>query len=111
MDYEVFLFVPDEGEYERTGAQRRRLAFGLEKTGRIITSAALIMIAVWRIRLHRFHHHQGVWRRAGGIDLPGSTIVRIRLGRGKHEAAGQVELVAARLAGAPALPRPRELKH
>jgi RND superfamily putative drug exporter len=47
MDYEVFLLSRMKEEYERTGDNEEAVAFGLEKTGRIITSAALIMIAVF----------------------------------------------------------------
>lgn len=47
MDYEVFLLSRMKEEYERTGDNDEAVAFGLEKTGRIITSAALIMIAVF----------------------------------------------------------------
>ncbi len=47
MDYEVFLLSRMKEEYERTGDNDEAVAFGLEKTGRIITSAALVMIAVF----------------------------------------------------------------
>ncbi|MHB9112247.1 MAG: MMPL family transporter [Thermoleophilia bacterium] len=47
MDYEVFLLSRMKEEYERSGDNEEAVAFGLEKTGRIITSAALIMIAVF----------------------------------------------------------------
>ena len=47
MDYEVFLLSRMKEEYERTGDNEEAVAFGLQKTGRIITSAALIMIAVF----------------------------------------------------------------
>jgi len=47
MDYEVFLLSRMKEEYERSGNNEEAVAFGLEKTGRIITSAALIMIAVF----------------------------------------------------------------
>ncbi|MHB8792737.1 MAG: MMPL family transporter [Thermoleophilia bacterium] len=47
MDYEVFLLSRMKEEYDRSGDNEEAVAFGLEKTGRIITSAALIMIAVF----------------------------------------------------------------
>ena len=46
MDYEVFLLTRIKEEYERTGDTRRAVAAGLERSGRLVTSAALIMIAV-----------------------------------------------------------------
>lgn len=47
MDYEVFLLSRMKEEYGRSGCNEEAVAFGLEKTGRIITSAALIMITVF----------------------------------------------------------------
>ncbi|MCD0453531.1 MMPL family transporter [Actinocorallia sp. API 0066] len=47
MDYEVFLLSRIREEYLRTGDARGSVVSGLAATGRIITSAALIMIAVF----------------------------------------------------------------
>jgi RND superfamily putative drug exporter len=47
MDYEVFLLSRIKEEYERTGDNVEAVAYGLERTGRIITTAALIMIVVF----------------------------------------------------------------
>jgi len=47
MDYEVLLLSRIKEEYERTGDNTLAVATGLEKTGRIITGAALIMITVF----------------------------------------------------------------
>ncbi|MFQ5878933.1 MAG: MMPL family transporter [Dehalococcoidia bacterium] len=46
MDYEVFLLSRIKEEYDRTGHNRLSVATGLEKTGRIITSAAAILVVV-----------------------------------------------------------------
>ena len=46
MDYEVFLLTRVQEEYARTGHTRRAVATGLERNGRLVTGAALIMIAV-----------------------------------------------------------------
>jgi RND superfamily putative drug exporter len=46
MDYEVFLLSVVREEYQRTGDNTASVAFGLERTGRIITSAAAIMVIV-----------------------------------------------------------------
>ncbi len=47
MDYEVFLLSRIREEYARTGDNAESVARGLAATGRVITSAALIMIAVF----------------------------------------------------------------
>ena len=47
MDYEVFLLTSVRQAYLRTGDNRRAVAEGLGATGRVITSAALIMVAVF----------------------------------------------------------------
>lgn len=46
MDYEVFLLSRVKEIYDETGDNTSSVAYGLEKTGRIITSAALIMVLV-----------------------------------------------------------------
>src|SRR5690606_3207516 len=47
MDYEVFLLTSVRQSYLRTGDNRVAVAEGLGSTGRVITSAALIMVAVF----------------------------------------------------------------
>ncbi len=47
MDYEVFLLSRIREEYVRTGDNAESVARGLAGTGRVITSAALIMIVVF----------------------------------------------------------------
>nr|WP_042178715.1 MMPL family transporter [Kibdelosporangium sp. MJ126-NF4]CEL13362.1 Transmembrane transport protein MmpL3 [Kibdelosporangium sp. MJ126-NF4]CTQ99052.1 Transmembrane transport protein MmpL3 [Kibdelosporangium sp. MJ126-NF4] len=46
MDYEVFLLSRMREEWDRTGDNTRAVATGLQKTGRIITSAALLLAVV-----------------------------------------------------------------
>ena len=46
MDYEVFLLTRIKEAYDRSGNNRLSVIEGLERTGRIITSAALLMIIV-----------------------------------------------------------------
>jgi putative drug exporter of the RND superfamily len=46
MDYEVFLLTRIQEEYQRTGDTRRAIASGLERNGRLVTGAALIMVVV-----------------------------------------------------------------
>jgi len=47
MDYEVLLLTRIREEYERTGDNTRAVAAGLERTGRLITGAAVIMAVVF----------------------------------------------------------------
>ncbi|PSP26265.1 MAG: hypothetical protein BRC55_02150 [Cyanobacteria bacterium SW_8_48_13] len=46
MDYEVFLLTRIKEAYDHSGNNTRSLIEGLERTGRIITSAAVLMIIV-----------------------------------------------------------------
>jgi uncharacterized membrane protein YdfJ with MMPL/SSD domain len=47
MDYHVFLLSRIRERYDATGDNREAVAFGLRSTGRIITGAAVIMVAVF----------------------------------------------------------------
>jgi RND superfamily putative drug exporter len=47
MDYEVFLLTAVRQAYLKHGDNARAVAEGLGSTGRVITSAALIMVAVF----------------------------------------------------------------
>jgi RND superfamily putative drug exporter len=47
MDYEVFLLSRIKEEYDATGDNTESVARGLSGTGRVVTSAALIMVAVF----------------------------------------------------------------
>jgi RND superfamily putative drug exporter len=46
MDYEVFLLTRIQEERARTGSDRLAVAGGLERCGRLVSYAALIMVAV-----------------------------------------------------------------
>ena len=47
MDYEVFLLSRIQEEYRRTGDNIAAVAMGLERSGRLITGAAAIMVGVF----------------------------------------------------------------
>jgi len=47
MDYEVLLLSRIQEQYKRTGDNARAVAEGLERSGRLITAAAAIMVAVF----------------------------------------------------------------
>jgi putative drug exporter of the RND superfamily len=46
MDYEVFLLSRMKEAWDRTGDNTQAVAWGLERSGRIVTSAALIVVVV-----------------------------------------------------------------
>jgi len=46
MDYEVFLLSRVREEYERCGDNSRAVAIGLARTGRLISSAGVLFLAV-----------------------------------------------------------------
>ena len=46
MDYEVFLLTRMREAWDETGANLKAVTFGLSRTGRIVTSAALIIVVV-----------------------------------------------------------------
>src|SRR5947199_7933933 len=46
MDYDVFLLTRMKEVWARTGDTRQSVAAGLERSGRIVTSAALIVVLV-----------------------------------------------------------------
>src|SRR3546814_13959597 len=47
MDYAVFLLSRIKEEYDRTGDNELSVAVGLERTGRIVTAAALLIAVVF----------------------------------------------------------------
>ncbi len=47
MDYEVFLLSRIKEEHDRTGDNTRSVAVGLERTGRIVTAAAVLISVVF----------------------------------------------------------------
>jgi RND superfamily putative drug exporter len=46
MDYEVFLLSRVREEWERSGDNAESVAIGLQRSGRIISSAAIIVVVV-----------------------------------------------------------------
>jgi putative drug exporter of the RND superfamily len=43
MDYEVFMLTRIREEYDATGRTPRAIALGLSRTGKLVTSAALVL--------------------------------------------------------------------
>ena len=51
MDYEVLMLSRIHEEWERTGDNTLAVAYGLQKTGRLVTAAALIMVLVFSAQI------------------------------------------------------------
>jgi putative drug exporter of the RND superfamily len=78
MDYQVFLLARIREEYDRTGATRAAVALGLERVGRIVTAAAVLISIVFCGFLV-----SGVsFVKAFGIGLPLAVLVDATLIRG-----------------------------
>ena len=114
MDYEVFLLSRMKEAWDRTGDNREAVARGLERSGRIVTSAALIVVVV----AGSFAFADIVLIKALGLGMAiavalDATVVRALLVPGDDAAARPLELVAARRgstarsAGSCRAPRPR----
>ncbi len=101
MDYEVFLLSRMKEVWDRTGDNTEAVARGLERSGRIVTSAALIVVLV----AGSFAFADIVLIKALGIGMAiavalDATVVRALLVPATMRLLGPVELVDAGLARA-----------
>ena len=111
MDYEVFLLTRMKEVWDRTGDNTEAVARGLERSGRIVTSAALIVVVV----AGSFAFADIVLIKALGIGMAiavalDATVVRALLVPATMRLLGRLELVDARralerLVGGPAARR------
>ena len=100
MDYEVFLLSRIRERYYATGDNRLAVSQGLAASAKTISSAALIMVAVFSIfALTGLPQVKEIGVGLGRRDLPRRDARAPRARPGHDGAHGQVELVAARLAG------------
>ena len=107
MDYHVFLLSRIRERFDQTQDNTGSVAFGVRSTGRLITGAALIMVAVFwgfaagdLVPLQQMGFGLGLAILLGCLHRPDGA------GAGEHEDVGPVELVPARVAGGVArLPR------
>ena len=100
MDYHVFLLSRIRERFDQTKDNTESVAFGIRSTGRLITGAALIMVAVfWGFAAGDLVGLQQMGFGLGIAILLDATIVRIVLVPAGNENAGQVELVFAPVAG------------
>ena len=97
MDYEVFLLSRMKEVWDRTGDNQEAVARGLERSGRIVTSAALIVVVVAGfVRLRRHRPHQGARDRDGARGRPRRDGRPGAARAGDDAAARPLELVGAR---------------
>ncbi|MFF2082661.1 MMPL family transporter [Nocardia sp. NPDC058176] len=78
MDYQVFLLSRIREEYDRTGKNETAVAHGLERIGRIVTAAAILISLVFL----GFLASDITFMKAFGIGLPLAVIVDATLVRG-----------------------------
>ena len=99
MDYHVFLLSRIRERFDQTQDNTESVTFGIRSTGRLITGAALIMVAVfWGFAAGDLVGLQQMGFGLGLAVLLDATIVRMVPGPGLYETSGQVELVSAQLA-------------
>ena len=80
MDYEVFLLSRIKEEYDRTGDNISSVAVGLERTGRVVTSAALLIAVVMvAFAISRRDVHEDVRNRDDLAVLVDAFVVRATL--------------------------------
>ncbi|WP_051406910.1 MMPL family transporter [Nocardia sp. CNY236] len=78
MDYQVFLLARIREEYQRTGSTALAVASGLERIGRIVTAAAILISLVFL----GFLASDITFMKAFGIGLPLAVLVDATLVRG-----------------------------
>ena len=108
MDYEVFLLSRMKEEYDRTGDNDLAVALGLEKTGKLVTAAALLL----SITFFAFATSGITFIKLFGLGLgiavlADAFIVRATLVPALMKMAGEWNWWATR----PAPPHPRAFRH
>ena len=65
MDYEVFILSRMREEYDRTGSTTQAVVQGVGRTGRLVTSAALILFLAfatrWSVRIGPWRGASSAW--------------------------------------------------
>ena len=99
MDYEVFILARMREEYDRTGDTSMAVITGIGRTGRLVTSAALILFFAFSALASSPGTDVKVLGTALGVGiLIDATIVRALLVPALVSLLRPVELVAAHLA-------------
>lgn len=91
MDYQIFILARIKEEWDASHDNERAVAFGLEKTGGVVTSAALVMITVFGL----FSTSQLIFLKELGLGLAFAVFVDATLVRTVAVPAG-MKLLANR---------------
>ena len=106
MDYEVFMLTRMREAYDETGSTSKAIELGLARTGKLVTSAALVLMCAFLVLSTGpgFLIKELAIGLAAGIIFD-ATVVRALLVPALMRLLGDCELVDARL-GAPPAPHP-----
>ena len=123
MDYEVFILSRMREEYDRTGETERGGGRGIGRTGRLVTSAALILFLAFAALgsgpdtavkilatglaagiLHRRDDHPGAARARGGLAL---RALELGAAAGRRARAAGRAVAPAGAGGGGLVPLPR----
>ncbi len=105
MDYEVFLLSRIRERYDETGDNTVAVAAGLQRTGGLITSLALLLVVVVGLVLRLKHHVPQAARRRHDRRADRGRVRGPHPARPRHDAAARPrELVGSRPAAPPVLP-------
>jgi RND superfamily putative drug exporter len=78
MDYQVFMLSRIKEEYDRTGDHAKAVAVGLERTGRVITYAALLLSTVFVVWVSSGLNYM----KAFGVGIPLAILMDATVIRG-----------------------------
>ena len=108
MDYEVFMLSRIREAYDETGSTEKAIELGLARTGKLVTSGALIlMFAFLVLSTSPGYEIKPLAIGVGAGIILDATVIRALLVPGAHAADGRLELVDAELdAHAAARPSP-----
>lgn len=111
MDYEVLMLSRMKEEHDRTGDNAHAVAEGLERTGRLVTSAAAIMVAVFAA----FAIASVVVVKAMGVAMAvavalDATIVRVLVVPATMRLFGELNWWAPRISRPPVTTQPPVLR-
>ena len=109
MDYHVFIVSRIRETFDRGASMDDAIAHGIKSTAGVVTSAAIVMVAVFSI----FATLSMLMFKQFGVGLAAAilidaTLVRARAPAGDDEAARRAELVPAALARVAAAARAAE---
>ena len=109
MDYEVFMLTRMREAYDETGSTEKAIELGLARTGKLVTSAALILMFAFLVLSSSpgFEIKEFAIGLAAGIIFD-ATVIRALLVPALMRLLGAGELVDAELGGDGALRRQRE---